>query len=641
MGEREGSSAPGPARREGGEWGATDDVMLALTLGLAFGLGEVLAVGWRIFGRGQLTHITPHVIWMAPVGYAGFFVLLLVLPWLLRALRRGRGPGVALALFCTLGFVGWLEMSPLAAIHPAASWILAAGAGAQTARLAARHRSRLRRAVRYLGPSLALGVSLGAAALVLHGRRSEAVALAELGDPPPSAPNVLLLVLDTVRAKSLGLYGGNPLTTPNLEEIASTSIVFDRAVSTSPWTLPSHASMFTGRWPHQLSVGWSAPLDDAEPTLAEVLADAGYATAGLVANLSYGARPYGLHRGFAHYEDFPVSPGQVVLSTSLGRVVSTMDPPREALGNHELLNRKTAADLRRDLADWLEERPERPFFVFMNFFDAHEPYEPPEPYRSRFAGDRERTGVEHRHNLLRGINARGERRWTLAEDEMAVDLALYEASIAALDAELGRIFDDLAERGLLESTWLVVTSDHGEQLGEHGMVGHQQSLYQPLTHVPLLIRPPGGREGRLRVSPAVSLIDLPATILDVAGVEAPGWPGLSLAPLWGAEPGTTILSPAVAQLSRGLVEQPWYPIARGVAMQAMVSGTLHYICNPDATEELYDLAADPEETTNLAVTAPGRPAVRAFRSRIAAVGAPPPSCPPPPEQEPRAPARRP
>lgn len=637
------TGGPAPSGRDR-PWSLTDTAILAVTIGLCIGLGEVVGLAWRHFVREVLTHITPQVVWMAPLGYASAFLILVPVIALARLAPAGRGPGFGVAVFLGLGLVGWLEMFPYA-LHPIAVWLLAFGVAIRIG-LSARSRSgSIRRATRILTPVLSILVASAAVVSLGLESRRERRALDELGAWAPEAPNVLLLILDTVRAKSLGLYGRELETSPAIERLAEESIVFDRAISTAPWTLPSHASMFTGRWPHELSVGWSDPLDEAEYTLAEVLSGAGYSTVGLVANLSYGARQFGLGRGFARYEDFPITKGQVVLSTSLGRTLATTNWIRAGLGHHELLHRKTAADLRGHLSDWLDDRsdPERPFFAFMNFFDAHEPYEPPSEFRRRFGVDGVRPSVQHRHNLLRGVNARHEGRWAMSPTEIQTELALYEASIAYLDAEIGKMIADLDTRGLLDNTLIVLASDHGEHMGEKGLFGHVQSLYPPLTHVPLLIRPPGGLAQGLRIGNPVSLIDVPATIVDFAVAGASTWPGQSLRGAWdrSATGGPDDVSPAMSQLARGLVEQPWYPIARGLEMQSLVSGPLHYICNPDATEELYDLARDPEEHTNL-VDDPGlAEVVRDLRSQLAPIGAPPQWCPPPPSEAPRSPQPRP
>lgn len=646
-------------------WRVSDLFLFALGAGLLIGLGEVAGVAWRYYVKDAVTHITPHVVWMAPVGYAVLFLVAgLALLGVSPVRASLRGPAAAVFVFGTLGFAGWLEMTPWG-LHPVAIWVLAGGASSQLGRLAARRPHGLVRWTRRAVPVLSvLTVALGAV-VVGRERLVERRALSALPESPAGAANVLLLVLDTVRAKSLSLYGYGRATTPGLDALAAEATVFDAAFATSPWTLPSHASMFTGRWPHEVSTGWSTPLDDSEPTLAEVLSRRGYVTAGFVANLAYGARPYGLARGFAHYEDFPINVGQVILATSLGRTLSTTAWIRDLAGEHELLNRKTAGRIRRDFVRWLDRRPDGPFFAFLNFFDAHEPYEPPPPYDEAFGRHGERRGMGHRQNLLRGVNARRLDKWAMPAEEIPGELAAYEGAIAYLDAELSRLFDDLSGRGLLDQTLLIVTSDHGELFGEHGMFDHGQNLYLPAVHVPLVIRYPGPVPAGARVPNPVSIRDLPATILDLIGLAGEvSFPGVTLRHAWEADSrqaearvtetaggGTpeggpsnpwagragVLTSPAHAGLHRGLVEQPWYPIARGLEMQSLVDAGFHYICNPDATEELYDLANDPEELRNLVESPRAAPVVEAFRAAAAHLDAPPRGCPPAPGAPLRAP----
>ena len=195
--------------------------------------------------------------------------------------------------------------------------------------------------------------------------------------------------MDNVRAESLSLYGYNRPTTPRLDELARNAVRFDSARSTAPWTLPSHASMFTGQWPHQLSVDWKRGLDATHPTLAEYLARQGYTTAGFVANTYYCNSRYGLDRGFARYEDFleneSVSLFEIVRSSSLGKSALMLMGYSMRLPTADVGSRKAAATINRNALDWLSRRPaDRPFFIFLNYYDAHSPFIPPEEATRRF-----------------------------------------------------------------------------------------------------------------------------------------------------------------------------------------------------------------------------------------------------------------
>jgi arylsulfatase A-like enzyme len=171
------------------------------------------------------------------------------------------------------------------------------------ARLAGRHSHVLIVAMRSTFLVSALAVIAIAGGALGWPRWVESRAIAALPAPPAGAPNVLLIVLDTVRARSLGLYGYERATSPNLDRFAKNGVVFSHAFSASPWTLPSHGAMFTGRLPHELSGGWMTPIDGTYPTLAEALSSVGYLTAGFIANTTYCPAEFGLARGFSHYED--------------------------------------------------------------------------------------------------------------------------------------------------------------------------------------------------------------------------------------------------------------------------------------------------------------------------------------------------
>jgi arylsulfatase A-like enzyme len=430
--------------------------------------------------------------------------------------------------------------------------------------------------------------------------------------------------LDTVRARGLELFGGSGPAAPQLARIAQGGVIFERALAPSPWTLPSHASMFTGHWAHELSAGWSEPLDGTYPTLAEELAKRGYVTVGFVGNTMFATSKTGLGRGFVHYDDLPARPGQVLLSSSLGRALAGSTALRRIIGYHDLPNRRTAEEITDAFLNWQRRDDGRPFFAFVNFFDAHEPYFPPGYSGSVLAPGPRWTGYTHSVGLVTGPSAWIGEKWELTPEEVQIHASGYWAAVRSADAQFGRLLAELDRRGVLENTIVIIAGDHGEQLGEHGLFEHINSLYLPALQVPLVILPPGGPAKPVRVAEVVSLRDIPATVLDLLGEPPEPFPGRSLAPLWrgaldAAGDGDTSApagEPAFAHLEQGLVRQPWYPVNSGSEMFSLTTRDYHYIRNGNGSEELYDWGRDSAESVNLA----GRPAADSilaeFRSAL-------------------------
>jgi arylsulfatase A-like enzyme len=598
-------------------------LLVAAWFGLLTGLAEVSILASQKLFLHRILHVSPHAAWMAPVAdlvvFAAPGLALSVLVW-----RRPElaSPRAAASILAFLGFLSLLLLFP--SLHWVAALLLAAGLALPSGRFVAARPADFRRLVRRTTGWLALLV-VGLAAGVYGWRAwTERWALAALPPAPAGAPNVLLIVLDTVRAQNLSLHGYDRRTSPELERLAASGVRFERALSSAPWTLPSHASMFTGRFPHELSTGWFTPLDATYATLAEVLSAHGYDTAGFVANTIYASYEHGLDRGFARYEDYPLSPAQVLLSSSLGRKLTNIGWLRRLVHNHQILGRKDAPEVNRDFLRWLSRERKRPFFAFLNYLDAHEPYLPPAPFEDRFGPARPR-----RNSLIvnRTNSAERSEKWKMSPEEVQAEILAYDASIAYLDSHLGRLFGELRARGMLDHTLLIVTSDHGEEFGEHGVFSHGNSLYWPSLHVPLLISFPGRVPAGRVVREPVSLRDLPATVVDLAGLRgATHFPGSSLARHWpgasapgthdgGAVPGVT---PPLAEVGPGIGVPERYPISKG-PMQSLVAEGRHYIRNGDGREELYDLESDPWESRDLAGSAEDRSTLDRFRTDLARV----------------------
>ncbi len=575
-------------------------ILLGLFFGCFVGLLEAapLAVAQRIVGIPL--RMSPHLVWMTPVADMLLFGLLgLVLVGGGTLWHRLRSQGVVLGSFIGLGALALLLL--VEAVHDAAALALALGIGIQFARMA---RGRLGRILLLAVPAatpLAL-ISIGGLATwsLLRERASELDQLQGLPVAAAGAPNILLLILDTVRAQSLSLHGRTRQTSPNLEEFARSGVTFDWAVAPAPWTNPSHASMFTGRWPHELSADWLMPLDDRHPTLAETLASEGYATAGFVGNVLYASRESGLARGFARYQDYPISLGQIILSSSVGRALAYNTRFRRMVGHHELLNRKPAHEVNENLLDWLEamKQDDRPWFAFVNYYDAHEPHFPAD---SVLQGKRWNR-YSHRGGITVGGNSWLDEKSRMDLWDALTHASAYEDAVERVDHALGVLLEELEDRGELDNTLVIIASDHGEQLGEHGLFGHNNSLFMTTLHVPLLIAWPGRIPAGERVSQTVSLRDLPATILELIAARH-RLPGTSLVGTWTAASRVTP-SPAVSYLTRTPYPQPGTPLGSGLEMHSIVEVPWHYIHNGDGTDEIYDLGRDPHEGQSLAGIGP-------------------------------------
>ena len=586
----------------------------ALLFGLLTGLGEAGLTGVKSQLLGRFVRVGPDVAWMAPIADAAAFAAIGLLLIALSAIWRRLGhPIVAPFVFTFLAAISALLMYyPL---QPYAKILLALGIASQLARLAQRWHGQYER---FVGRAL-IGVACVVAALIVVSRAGASIVYRQrvnaLPAAAPQSPNVVLIVWDTVRAANLSLYGYQRRTTPNLEKWGQSSVVFERASSTSPWTLPSHASMLTGRWAQELSTNWEERLDGEPRTLAEELSARGYATAGFVANTYYCGNELGLDRGFARYDDYVVTPQEVLISSSLIRTLANRNDVRRMVNYYDNIPRQNAAAITDRFLAWQATTGARPFFAFLNFFDAHETYLPPTPYAGAFGPGAPLDSDE----VIQDVRRSFRRDWfKRPHGEIQGEINMYDAAIAYLDAEFDRLMHALEAEGKLDNTIVIVTADHGEQFGEHGLFVHANSLYQPLLHVPLLIRfPQRVPEGR-RVEARVTLRDLPATVIDMLPkANGSGMPGMSLAGLWtGARPAPDAAIAEVRQADWAVDANPWYPAAKG-DMASLTDDRYHYIRNGDGSEELYDVAADPNERNDLAKREDSRHLLEQYRQALA------------------------
>ena len=408
-----------------------------------------------------------------------------------------------------------------------------------------------------------------------RGRRwsvAVATALAAACAPAEPPPNVLLVVLDTVRADAVTAVAGGGAATPALTALAAESTTFSSAWAAAPWTVPSHASLFTGLYPHaHRATHDTYHLDEDLDTLAEMLADAGYQTAGFTTN-PWLAAGVGLAQGFQDYRE---------------TYKAAEDDPDQG-------SRRVTGEVLR----WLDDRhPAQPFFVFVNYVQAHLPYRPPKTALTTMdppAPDGAiSVSVEQAERYLAGDR-------TLSGDALR---RAYLAEVVELDRQVGALLDDLRRTGMENRTLLVVTSDHGELLGEHGLTGHEFSVHEELLRVPLLVRLPGVFGPSRRPEP-VSLVDVVPTVLETVGVVPP-------APLDGVSlrGGPDLDRPLLAEYSRPrrLIHRYWRTKHPGVdmsrydrALRALRSGPLKLVVSSRGEEWLFDLSGDPTEAIDLA-----------------------------------------
>jgi arylsulfatase A-like enzyme len=407
--------------------------------------------------------------------------------------------------------------------------------------------------------------------------------------PEDPRPNVLVLVLDTVRADHVSLYGYERDTTPELASWAAkrgNAAVFPNAFANGTWTVPSHASLFTGQFPSThgahfaldgtVRVGFG--LEPSVPTLAEVLKDSNYTTVAGYAN-HWLRSVHGMQRGFDRYMRAP----DVDELPFVGEDLRARFLPGVMweVGKGCARAPEVNATLLSLVEPW--SRGKKPLFAFANYVDAHGPYAPPPPFRGRFQASSWREHAEH----LEGDHSR---------ERIDEQRARYDEELAYLDHHLGRLFTRLDELALFDETWVFVTSDHGEAFGEHGVYEHGTTVHSEVTRVPLIVFPPRGVTLPVTDAP-VSLVDVAATVAAIAGTELPG-PGRDLRSHADAGTHASVLEfygdPVKAARLGPLAKRP----ARSVVL-----GRHKLIAYADSYH-LYDIQDDPLETVDLANALP-------------------------------------
>ena len=412
-----------------------------------------------------------------------------------------------------------------------------------------------------------------------------------------SHPNVVLIVMDTVRADHMSFNGYSRNTTPQLKKLAADATVYAEALSAADITLTSHASIFTGLYPSWHGAYCQPPEASfgrrigSVPTMAELLTKAGYYSVGVGGNL-YLRADFGLQRGFASFRiprPVPILPTEYwyMLRNGMRRAINLFTDTAQY---DRLYSRADAIDdeLFAIMAD--SQAARAPFFAFLNYMDAHFPYIPPYPFDHAFPGKRASVTERELEAIQERVNRRGDA-LPPAYTEYAV--SQYDGGIAYIDSQIGRVVGWLKAQKLYDDTMIVVTGDHGEAFGEKRLFEHGNSLYSNLLHVPLIVKyPHSAHVGR--VEAPVSLIDILPTVLAAASAPAPGGiQGRDLAGAHALEP-----RPLFSEsFPCPVLHEPSCP--GGCLMRTVVAWSDKYIWSSSGQQETYQLQRDPEERHNL------------------------------------------
>lgn len=374
-----------------------------------------------------------------------------------------------------------------------------------------------------------------------------------------------MIVLDTTRHDHLGCYGYSRNTSPSIDEFAADAIRFDRAYATAPWTKPTVASMFTGLYPsrHGLQT-MNAALPDRLVTLAEILSERGYATAGVISHMLLDQR-HGFAQGFAEYVE----------------IVDAEDP-------HESVSTGQVTDAALDILARFDAR--QPFFLFVHYFDPHYNYKrhPEYGFATTQAGRLEGTEtIDDLYDLIPDMT----------REEIELIEAIYDEEIRFMDDGVGRFLATLERTVGFDDTLIIIAGDHGEEFMTHDWIGHTITLYEEVIRVPLIVRPPGYRAGGTVVDLPVSLVSITPTVLDLIGVEIEGLvtQGTSLAAVFDSAPpagwNSVIFCETDEQRHKRAVI-----VGRDKLIRDEESGKV----------ELYDIVTDPDELEDLSEERPER-----------------------------------
>jgi len=600
-------------------------IWFGVVAGLVEGV-EFLAfqhINWAAWAREM--HVAKQIVWISPIVTLCFFIPVALLVIIVsRVVPRIPALQVLIFVFSFLTMYDWLRVTNR--LYRNACVLLALGVATVLLRWLRRHEETAAKVVRRSAPWL-----LASFALIILGmeggmRLHEYYATSRLVAAEDGSPNVIVIVFDTLRADHLSSYGYSRPTSPEIDRLAQHGVLFENAIASSSWSLPSHASLVTGRPVHEHGwgnvrqipwLGWGDSALNHLPTLGEALQHRGYRTGAFSANSVYFTSNVGLGRGFLHFEDYFENAGDAFVRTEFGRQFSRRYMNRSpksaftrgfrALGLGSWLDkdsegsgtyggafgvRKRADEVNSEALDWIQRDSKHPFFAFLNYFDVHYAYGGPKNY-PKPAWDHGST----------------------------VDS--YDAGLHYADDNLGRLLQRLDELGILKNTIVIVTSDHGESLGDHGLQYHGAALYREVIRVPLIIAYPGHVSQGIRVERPVSTASIANTVMDLVGEHLNAFPGPSLTELWQNPSAAQNWPDSLSELpqtnnltpdDKAMAEKE--PIASSGSMRSVFTPRWHLIQHDKWPDQIYDWRTDPQESRNLIGTAEGRAAGNEILSRL-------------------------
>jgi len=532
------------------------------------------------------------IFWVSPLADLVLFVVIALLTYGACRLARLSNPNQpVLFIMIFLVVFDWLSIALDRVLDPLVIVILSAGVSAALVRSCVKDAWRLARFSRRALPALVIAVLIVASGVYVRRFFVRQGNLADWPQPPRGAPNVLIVVMDTVRADHLSVLGYPRNTSPNLSRIAAEGVLFENAISTSSWTLPAHASLLTGRYPFE----HGAELlfyDGRYPTLAEEFRRRGYRTSAFSANTFFFIPQNGFGAGFLYFEGLFTSPSDALIRPFYGRQFVSL---YEEASLRDLPGRTRADQINGDFLSWLHQDRSRPFFAVLNYFDAHAPYLPPDPYRNRFAARPDPGGI---------LNYVADREHLDNPEDTRDETDAYDGAIAFEDEQIGRLLASLRNLHLDDNTLVVVVADHGEFFGEHGLYMHRNALFLEGIRVPMLILWPGHLPGGVRVSAPVSIASLPATLMEL--MPRPGqtaFPGVSLSAHWkqaASDDGDPFI------LSELLSRNPSAPGGVRQRTESLLTSRWHFLFTGDQEPQLFDWRADPREQHDLSKSPQGR-----------------------------------